>query len=194
MQATASVAAAGCTYDATMSVHGFVLPPRVTLEELMRSAAPLGGVKRKAHAEPDRHINKGVLRPPRLPRRPGVVAGKSTPGRVDTSLERGARIIRVRRRQTEANVRGLTRWALRPAAAVAGVDSCPSVTRPTLPAGAHSRGVACEAALSGDTETRWRLNLTPHRFKIIEFAIRKRALFQIHRHRRHKLLRGLPMC
>lgn len=102
MQAPAAVAAAGCKDDETMSVHGFVLPPRVSLEELMRSAAPLGGVKRKAHAEPDRHTNKGAPRPPRLPHRHGVVAGKLTSG-LDTSLERGARIIRTFRATNRGN-------------------------------------------------------------------------------------------
>lgn len=60
MQASAAVAVASCSDIATMSIHGFVLPPRISLEELMRSSgAPPGGVKRKALAEPDRPTNKG---------------------------------------------------------------------------------------------------------------------------------------
>ena len=44
-----------------MSIYGFVLPPRISLEELVRtSAAPPGGVKRKAVVEPEKHINKGA--------------------------------------------------------------------------------------------------------------------------------------
>lgn len=44
---------------ADMSIDGFVLPPRITLEEATRGAAPTGGVKRKELTRPERHTNKG---------------------------------------------------------------------------------------------------------------------------------------
>ena len=44
-----------------MSIEGFVLPPRITLEEATRNAqGPLGTLKRKALAESDRPTKKGT--------------------------------------------------------------------------------------------------------------------------------------
>lgn len=59
----------GARGERKMSIHGFVLPPRITLEEMRNRAAPQGGAKRKALAEPDKQTNKGDLQPAKPPRR-----------------------------------------------------------------------------------------------------------------------------